>query len=113
MREIINNHTIFKKQSFLQLNDEGNKLVDENYLYVKNLFNEPQIKDFVNEFEKKDFNVKRLETEERFQGYAKENEKNAEKFFNLLEKSANSVEEDNKHNLVFSFKNLNTRSEII
>ena len=101
LKEIINNQTTKESVSFLELKELDNKIFDDNYLYVKNLFNEPQIKDFVNELEKKDFNLKRLENNEKFEKYAKENEKNEENLFGLLEKSTINVEE-NPQNLVFS-----------
>lgn len=56
----------------------------------------------MNELERKDFNLKRLENNEKLENYAKENERNEEKLFGLLEKSTKNIEE-NPQNLVFSF----------
>ena len=56
----------------------------------------------MNELEKKDFNLKRLENNQKFENYAKENEKNEEKLFGLLEKSTINIEES-PQNLVFYY----------
>lgn len=80
--------------------DEPNKFNNENFTYLKKIIQEKQIQDFVNELEKPDFNLKRLENEAHLQEYAKENEKSTESFINQLTKTVKTYDTNNK-NLVF------------